>query len=245
MSTPPAEPPQLRPLREYERWLGGASPGGVVMRWAMGPVGVFFANGPLLRLPESLQLDPSMRLLEIGCGRGALMRTLHERMRFDRAPVGVDFSGRALLLADRDERRAGRPSRLARGSATALPFNDGAFDLVLCGHVVKHLDDGELIGCLREIRRVLAERGLALLWEFAPTGNPRLDAWNRGVLSTGVRGPRLRSTRALLQAAELAGMAFRRDAQLRPFLFPPIPRASILVGRPPADGQEPPAAPSR
>ena len=68
-----------------------------------------------------------------------------------------------------------------------------------------------------------------------PTGRAALDAWNRRVLATGLAEPRLRSSRALLRAAERAGFPFAIEAGLRPFLLPPIPRASILIGRPPED----------
>ena len=125
------------------------------------------------------------------------------------------------------------PPLTREASDTALPFADGSFDLVLCGHSVRQLDDLELIELLREVRRTLAEGGLAVVWDFAPTGNRTLDRWNARVLATDGESPRLRSTQALLQAAELAGVDFLRDAQLRPFLLPPIPRASILIGRPP------------
>ena len=229
--------PQQQRLREYERWQRLPGPSALFMRWAMGPLGMFFVNSPLFRLPEELFLHPRQRLLDIGCGRGAMMRMLHSRVRFERPPVGIDFSREVLRLADRDERGAGRPSRLARASATALPFSDATFDLVTCGHVVKHLADEELFVLLLELRRVLADGGLALIWDFAPTGNPRLDAWNERVLSTATTQSILRSTRALLQAAELAGFEFCRDAKLRPFLFPPIPRASVLIGRPPGRGE--------
>lgn len=202
-------------------------------RWAMGALGSFLANSPLFRLPESLYLEPSLRLLEVGCGRGSLLRMLNERLRFDRAPVGVDLSPAALRLADRDERKASRPSRLALATATALPFAEQSFDLVLCGHLVRRLSDGELHSFLSEIRRVLASGGLALLWEFAPTGNARLDAWNRWVIATAAQQPQLRSSRDLIGFAERAGFEFVRDAALRPFLLPPIPRASILIGNAP------------
>ena len=205
----------------------------------MGSLGAFFFNSPLFRLPESLRLDASVRLLDAGCGRGALMRMLDGRVHFRRPPVGIDASAVALRLASRDQRRSARTSHLARAAATELPFADRAFDLVISGYAARYLSDKELLAFLLEIRRVLAGGGLALLWEFAPSGNPRLDAWNRRVLSAGAASPRLRSTTALLQFAELAGFEFLRDAQLRPFLVPPVPRASILIGRPPerGDGQ--------
>ena len=36
-----------------------------------------------------------------------------------------------------------------------------------------------------------------------------------------------------MAAAEAGGFPFVTDANLRPFLFPPIPRASVLIGIPP------------
>jgi hypothetical protein len=42
---------------------------------------------------------------------------------------------------------------------------------------VKHLSTPEFDAFLHELHRVLEPRGLALTWEFGPTGNRRLDAW--------------------------------------------------------------------
>ena len=52
-------------------------------------------------------------------------------------------------------------------------------------------------------------------------------------VATGVAQPRLRSSATLRRLAVEAGAPFTRFADLRPFLLPPIPRASIIVGRPP------------
>lgn len=203
------------------------------MRWAMTTTaGAFAVNAPLFQLPENLALDSSMRLLDIGCGGGMAMRLLDERVGFDTRPTGIDFAPAALALARCNMGDRPQPS-LAQASATHLPFAPGSFDLVLCGYVLQRLDDDQAAALLTEIRRVLAEGGLALIWEFAPTGNERLDAFNRRVLSRGVAEPRLRSTRALLSLAEQSGFEFTRDTRLRPFLLPPIRRASILVGRSP------------
>ena len=226
---------QRERLREYERWLRRPSLSAVAARWMFGAQGAFLINGPLLRLPEELQLEPGLRLLDIGCGRGSLLRFLDGRVGFDREPVGVDFSASMLAQARRDEARAGHHTALTRGSATDLPYAGDAFDLVLCGYVVKHLTDDALDLLFEEIWRVLAPGGLAIVWEFAPTGRALLDAWNRRVLTTGLTAPRLRSSRALLRAAKRAGFPFAIEAGLRPFLLPPIPRASILIGRPPGD----------
>lgn len=223
---------QARRAQEYDRWLAGSSLSAAGFRWMMGP-GQWAVNAPLYRLPKNLKLDATTRLLDIGSGRGAILRNLDDQLQCEVPPVGLDVSRAMLTQAGQDETNPRRAAGLVQGSATALPFRDGAFNLVLCGHLVKHFDDIDVLGLFTEIKRVLEPGGLAVIWEFGPTGNPRLDAWNARVVATGVKHPRLRSQRTLKRFAADAGFEFVRDADLRPFLLPPIPRASILVGRPP------------
>ncbi|MEZ4501922.1 MAG: class I SAM-dependent methyltransferase [Dehalococcoidia bacterium] len=231
-------------LSEYDRWLGAPRASSTAMRWLMGRAGAFAVNGPVFNLKANLRLEPWMRVLDIGCGRGTVLRLLDQKVQFDKPPVGLDFS-RSMLRLARSDAPAGSPDLdLTRGLATTLPFATESFDLVLSGYLLKHLDEDELRTFFIELYRVLAPGGLALLWEFAPSGNERLDAWNRRVVSTGVGKPRLRSSRALMSLAELTGFPYIRNARLRPFLLPPIPRASVLVGKPPEgwqDAQTPPA----
>lgn len=224
-------------LRETERWHDSMSPAALVARFLGSPAGAFLVNAPVFQLKENLKIEPWMRVLDIGCGSGSVLRLLDERVRFAHPPVGLDFSGSAVRRAQAAVRTSEASYAFARGAATHLPFRDATFDLVLCGYVARHLDDSEARQLADETRRVLAPGGLALFWDYAPTGNPRLDAWNRWVLSAGVSEPQLRSTRALMALGELAGFEYIRPAKLRPFLFPPIPRASVLLGKPPEGWQ--------
>ena len=219
---------------EYERWLQGASPSAFGIRWFMGQ-GQWLANAPLYRLPENLKLDASTRLLDIGCGRGTMLRTLDDQLQLDVPPVGIDLSRATLDLAQRDEHNPRRGAGLVQASGVALPFQDAKFSLVTCGHVLRHLDDDEARALLYEIGRVLAPGGIAVLWEFGPTGNARLDAWNARAVATEGTPVRLRSASTLRRLATDVGFPFTSDADLRPFLLPPVPRASIIVGRPPED----------
>ena len=222
-------------LSEYNRWLRVPSPSGVLMRWFLAERGMFLVNGPVLRLPEELNLTGFERTLDLGTGRAALLRQLDRQIPFAQDPVGLDFSRPMLRLAAEDEARAGRPSALVQASAARLPFADGSFQLVLCGHLVKHLDDDGLRDLLDEVYRVLSPGGLAVLWDFAPTGLRLLDAFNMLLITSHVKEPFLRSTATLMRFANEAGFPFVTDALLRPFLFPPIPRASVLIGRPPEE----------
>jgi SAM-dependent methyltransferase len=47
------------------------------------------------------------------------------------------------------------------GDLTKLPFQDGSFDVIMCYHVLEHIPDDR--GAMRELARVLAPGGLALV----------------------------------------------------------------------------------
>ena len=94
---------QSRRREEYDRWLSRPSLSGLAVRWAMGLAGQWAVNTPLMRIPEHFNLKPDQRWLDVGCGRGALLRFIDSRVGFTPAPVGLDFSRAALRLARRDE----------------------------------------------------------------------------------------------------------------------------------------------
>lgn len=226
-------------MLEYERWHRGGSLSSLTFRWWMSRAGLFVVNAPVYQLKENLKIEASARVLDIGCGSGSALALLDERVAFECPPVGIDFGRRVLHEAREAAAGSERHLEFVQGSAVTLPFRDGAFDLVISSYLLKHLDDSAIQVFMREVRRVLTPGGLALLWEFAPTGNERLDGWNRWVVSRGVREPRFRSTRALMALGQLAGFEFVRAGRLRPFLLPPIPRASVLLGKAP-EGWSPP-----
>jgi hypothetical protein len=53
------------------------------------------------------------------------------------------------------------PRAMLRLDVERLPFADGAFDAILCSHVLEHVPDDR--AAMRELRRVLRPGGLALL----------------------------------------------------------------------------------
>ena len=127
----------------------------------------------LARRRRELLAQARGRVLEVGAGTGLNLPY-----------YGVDVT--ELVLADpeppmvaRLERRlreCGRPGRVVKAGAEALPFEDGSFDAVVSTLVLCTVDDPS--AALREIRRVLAAGGWLLFLEHvrAEEGS-RLARW--------------------------------------------------------------------
>jgi SAM-dependent methyltransferase len=225
---------EVRTAREYDRWLRQPGLVSAGMRLLMSPPGQFLVNTPAFRLPKELDIRPDHRVLDIGCGRGALLRMLAARVRFTVPPVGLDASLTMLRLGQRDAAaEEDGPLHLVAGAASALPFADATFHYILSAHMVKHVPDALLIDVFREMYRVLRPGGLAVVWDFAPVRSRLLDRWNRWVVTRGVSSAHFRTYRQLAALARRAGFDWCGNAGLRPFLYPPIPRASILLGKAP------------
>ncbi len=104
------------------------------------------AHGPgeRHRVETLLSLLPAgtAEVLEVGCGDGLVLGGLRSRgIRV----VGLDVSPEALAWI---------PAPRLNASAAALPFRDGAFDLVLLADVVEHLPGGIYEAALAEAARV-------------------------------------------------------------------------------------------
>ncbi len=129
-------------------------------------------------------VEPGMRVLDVGGGTGALTARLAQIVGADRV-AAVDPS---VDYADACRRRV--PGAAVRvGSAGALPFDDGAFDVVLAQLVVQALDDAP--AAVREMRRVAGPGGVvaACVWDFRG-GMPLLDAYWAAVRDVDPDGAR-------------------------------------------------------
>ena len=100
------------------------------------------------------------RLLEIGSGMGHLVAQLEDSFE----TYGMDLNHWAV---EQSKAVVGK-SALQTASAEELPFDDGAFDVVIIKHIVEHLPNPE--EAIAEIGRVTAPGGILIL------ATPNLDS---------------------------------------------------------------------
>jgi ubiquinone/menaquinone biosynthesis C-methylase UbiE len=110
------------------------------------------ANVRFLR--ETLAAGSGRRVLEIGSGRGALLRQLlQEGLRVQGVEINQDRID--------ESRRLFGDLPITKVDGPALPFADASFDVVLSFDVFEHIPDSD--AHLREVQRVLAPGGRYLL----------------------------------------------------------------------------------
>ncbi|WP_254527998.1 class I SAM-dependent methyltransferase [Natrinema gelatinilyticum] len=158
---------------------------------------------------DRLTLTPETRVLDVGCGEG---RHVHAAALENVAEVvGLDLGPDNLAAAadDYDEYIAGAtdvPVTFCAGDALRLPFEDGAFDVVLCTEVLEHLPDYEV--AIDELQRVCAPDGTLAV--SVPRAGPERVCWALSDEYHQVEGGHVRIfDRAELRAA-IERRGFRR-----------------------------------
>lgn len=112
-----------------------------------------------------LGLPASARVLEIGCGTGAMLRSLARRPDFTGQAVGIDQSPVFVEAARRFAEAEGVGDRLAFhvGDAHAIAFEDRSFDAVIVNTVMSHVSAPGTV--LSEVARVLRPGGTAACFD--------------------------------------------------------------------------------
>jgi ubiquinone/menaquinone biosynthesis C-methylase UbiE len=131
----------------YERWV------------------VPFVSHPMaLPLLDLADLQPGERVLDLATGTGMLARLAARRVTPGGAVTGLDLNDEMLKAARELPLPPGLKIEWRQGSAQDLPFDDGAFDVVVCQQGFQFFPDR--IAALHQMRRVLRARGRVALSVF-------------------------------------------------------------------------------
>ena len=115
------------------------------------------------KLIQQANIQPSMRVLDLGCGTGTLTVML-KRAHPEAGVTGLDGDPQVLDIA-RDKAR-GADIQWDEGLASSLPYPDSVFDRVVTSLVIHHLTTEDKRLAFKEIYRVLKPRGELHLIDF-------------------------------------------------------------------------------
>jgi SAM-dependent methyltransferase len=156
-------------------------------------------------------LQAPAEIIDVGSGGGAVAEALMEFGQVTACDVDVRCAASV-------ERRPGM--KFAYGTAEAVPFPDGSFDLVTAFEVLEHLDDD--VRALKEMGRLAKPGGLVAVTVPA-------YKWLWGRQDEVSHHQRRYSRRSLASAFEGAGLRVIRLTAFNTFLFPGI--AAVRLAR--------------
>jgi ubiquinone/menaquinone biosynthesis C-methylase UbiE len=118
------------------------------------------------------ELKPGMRVLDVGCGKGFLVKDLMLACPGLEA-FGLDISLYALMHCERDV-----VGRLHLGSADNLPFPDGSFDCVLSLNTIHNLSRPRAVKAMQEIQRLSRGRAFVQVDSYhTPEQKEIFESW--------------------------------------------------------------------
>jgi ubiquinone/menaquinone biosynthesis C-methylase UbiE len=105
------------------------------------------------------QLRSGSRVLEVAPGPGYLSVELARRGHYE--ITGLDISRTFVAIATENARKASVEIDFRQGNASAMPFADGAFDLIVCRAAFKNFS--QPVEAMNEMHRVLKPGAHALI----------------------------------------------------------------------------------
>lgn len=100
-------------------------------------------------------IDDKHRILEIGCGPGALTQSIH-RWYPNAEIIGTDRDSEFIAFASKQAATI----KFIQADATNLPFNDSSFDATMSNTVQEHIEPSKFFG---EQYRILKSDGVCLV----------------------------------------------------------------------------------
>ncbi len=169
--------------------------------WFMGKRKIVFSQ-----LDRIVAKKSGMRILDIGCGTGIMMKFFEKYGEVS----GVDVEMSALRFCSKRGL-----SNLAQGSVLKLPFKDESFDLVGIFDVLYHKAVTDDVVAMKEIFRILRKEGYLVLTDSAD-----MKLWSRHDVAAHARerytvsklGSRLKS----------AGFKIKKISYFNTLLYPVV-----------------------
>ena len=185
---------------------------------------------------SKLEMVDGGALLDVGAGTGKISFEALRRYPGIRC-VGADLSQGMLDVAERRRLRTGRSTeeiRFLRADAQELPFDDGEFNAVVSGYLIRNAPD--IPKTLAEQYRVLRSGGRVVCMDTAPPARPGIrkmaDVYFKHVIP-GI-GALLASSRDAYAYLTTSTLEFKRPeeitARLRDAGFEDIAYREFLFG---------------
>ncbi len=110
-----------------------------------------------LTLDKYEEFFPAKDVLDLGCGNGAAV-AYFAKMGY--RTCGIDLSDAAIKMGQEFLAREGVQAELKTADASAIPYPDNSFDVVVSNGVLDHMDPERAIASAEEVYRVLRKPGL-------------------------------------------------------------------------------------
>lgn len=122
-------------------------------------------------------LGPVVRALDYGCGDG--------RLTLELEAADLTVADVSLVALKRARKRLGSATLVLLEPGGQLPFDDSAFDLVLCAETIEHVQDTQRL--LSEFRRVLTPGGTLAVTTPRTAAEPASRCWREGSSTASTR----------------------------------------------------------
>jgi SAM-dependent methyltransferase len=179
----------------------------------LAPLDQFHIRGILATgdLASAARIEPSNRVLDLGCGIGGPARYL--AATFGCKVTGIDLSPGFINMAIYLTERCGLSDRVRFhvGHALHLPFEDAAFDTVFLQHVAMNIEDRAAL--YAEVRRILAPSGRFATYDLVLRGGDVVFPvpWARVLSTSFLLGES--DTRKALEQTGFKVVLWRDDTQ--------------------------------
>lgn len=128
----------------------------------------------LKKLTKQYGLPESPTILDFGCGVGSSIGMMVKH--FPAADIhGIDVSEKSIAIA---RQRFGNVAQIQAYDGEKLPYDDQSFDIVFAACVFHHIPQDSYQAIFQEIRRVLKEQGIFVIFEHNPLNPLTLHAVN-------------------------------------------------------------------